>query len=85
MARQTALPPALAPRLVGLAKAAAYVDTSPNTFKRLVAVGAMPAPKMIGPQEKWDLREIDHAVDELPVKADANMTNDDTWEDVDAA
>jgi len=84
MARQTGLPPAVAPRLVGLAKAAAYVDMSPNTFKRLVAVGALPAPKMIGPQEKWNLREIDRAVDELPVRGAAPMA-DDTWGDVDVA
>jgi hypothetical protein len=84
MARQTALPPALAPRLVGLAKAAAYVDASPNTFRRMVVNGTMPAPKMFGPQEKWDLREIDRAVDELPIKA-ASGASDDTWGDVDHA
>jgi hypothetical protein len=56
MARQTALPPAVVPRLLGLAKAAAYVDTSPNTFKRMVADGTMPGPKMFGPQEVGSAR-----------------------------
>lgn len=86
MARRDALPPTLAPRLVGLAAAAAYLDVSPNTFTQMVADGRMPRPKLLSDRRKaWDLREIDRAVDELPVDAGAGATADDTWGDVDAA
>jgi len=83
MKRQAALPPTLAPRLVGEAAVAAYLNVSPNTFRRMVDEGRMPRPKMLGDRRKaWDLRQIDLAVDELPVDGGAS---DDSWNDVDAA
>jgi hypothetical protein len=68
MARRDALPPNLAPRLAGEAASAAYIDVSPNYFRQMVADGRMPCPKLLGDRRQaWDLREIDRAVDELPV------------------
>jgi predicted DNA-binding transcriptional regulator AlpA len=85
MTRKIALPPTLAPRLVGLAAVAAYLDLSPNTFSWMVADGRMPRPKLLGDRRKaWDLREIDRAVEELPIDAASGKT-DDTWGDVDSA
>jgi predicted DNA-binding transcriptional regulator AlpA len=83
MARQTALPPTLAPRLIGREAAAAYVSVSPSTFDELVESGQMPAAKRLwGRRKAWDVRELDAAVDALP-RADG--AHDETWSDVDAA
>jgi predicted DNA-binding transcriptional regulator AlpA len=80
MARQSALPPTLPPRLIGREAAAAYINVSPETFDKMVESGKMPKPKCpFGRLRDWDVREIDTAVDRLP-RADP----DATWEDVDA-
>jgi hypothetical protein len=42
MTRQAALPPTLAPRLIGREAAAAYVSLAPNTFDELAKSGKMP-------------------------------------------
>lgn len=84
MARQTSLPPTLAPRLVGREVAAAYLSLSPGLFDDLVKVGLMPSPKKLGERRlAWDVRELDAAVDRLPpvLKVDADLS----WRDIDAA
>lgn len=85
MARQTALPPTLPPRLLSREAAAAYVCVSPNTFDEMVRAGRMPRPKLLGGRRKaWDIRSLDVAVDHLPVDGD-DVQVDETWRDVDAA
>lgn len=85
MARQTALPPSLAPRLIGREAAAAYVSVSPALFDDLVRRRMMPSPRLIGERRKaWDVRALDAAVDCLPVEG-GEAVADDTWSDVDAA
>ena len=81
MARQSALPPTLPPRLINREAAAAYVGVSPVTFDQMVADGRMPAPRWLGGRRyAWDVRELDAAIDRLP-----HADSDATWEDVDAA
>ena len=83
MARQTALPPTLAPRLVGREVAAADISVSPTTFDEMVEDGRMPPPRKLGGRRRaWDVRELDAAVDRLPI---AGEDSDATWEDIDAA
>jgi predicted DNA-binding transcriptional regulator AlpA len=82
MARQNALPPTLAPRLISRDAAAAYVNVSPTKFDEMVRDGTMPRPKQLGGRRKaWDVRALDTAVDGLEDCADDN----DTWDNVDAA
>lgn len=83
MARQTALPPTLAPRLIGREAAAAYVSVSPTTFDEMVDNGRMPVPRLLGGRRRaWDVRDLDAAVDRLPLVCE---DSDATWEDIDAA
>jgi predicted DNA-binding transcriptional regulator AlpA len=84
MTRQIALPPTLAPRLIGRDAAAAYVCVSPTTFDQMVDDGRMPPPKRLGERRiAWDVRELDSAVDRLPVET-SSITCDQSWSDVDA-
>ncbi len=84
MARQTALPPTLAPRLISREAAAAYVSVSPTVFDAMVKDGRMPRPRLLGGRRKaWDVRALDMAVDNLPVEG-SDIT-DETWSDIDAA
>jgi predicted DNA-binding transcriptional regulator AlpA len=85
MPRQVALPPTLPPRLITREAAAAYVCVSPNTFDEMVSDGRMPRPRVLGQRRHaWDVRELDAAIDRLPVQGD-DAAADETWEDVDAA
>ena len=85
MVRQVALPPTLAPRLICRQAAAAYVCVSPNTFDEMIEDGRMPRPKMLGGKRRaWDIRELDAAIDRLPVQGD-DAEADETWGNVDAA
>jgi predicted DNA-binding transcriptional regulator AlpA len=84
MVRQVALPPTLAPRLIGREAAAAYVCVSPNTFDRMVDDGRMPHARRLGERRiAWDVRELDIAVDRLPAET-VDDPGDETWSDVDA-
>ena len=84
MPRQAALPPTLAPRLIGREAAAAYVCLSPNTFDDLVDHKLMPKPRRLGDRRlAWDVRELDAAADALPHDGEAAAA--DGWEDVDAS
>jgi predicted DNA-binding transcriptional regulator AlpA len=85
MARQTALPPTLAPRLIGRDAAGAYISVCPNTFDEMVKDGRMPKPKILGGRRiAWDVRELDAAIDRLPSNGDRGAA-DDTWTEKDAA
>jgi hypothetical protein len=79
MPRQAALPPTLAPRLIGREEAAAYVCWSPNTFDDLVERKLMPKPRILGDKRRaWDVRELDVAADALP--HDGEITaSDEGW------
>ena len=84
MARQIALPPTLAPRLISRVAAAAYISVSPTMFDEMVKDGRMPQPKKLGERRlAWDVRAIDLAVDLLPVQG--NDITDTTWSDIDDA
>ena len=82
MPRQAALPPTLAPRLIGREAAAAYVNVSPNTFDAMVKARTMPAPCILTDKRRaWDVRRLDASVDNLPTAGQ----EDGSWSDVDAA
>jgi predicted DNA-binding transcriptional regulator AlpA len=82
MARQPALPPSIAPRLLKREQAAAYLSLSATKFDQLVHDGRMPPPRVIDRRKAWDVRELDAAVDDLPVEGGPDDTS---WDDVDAA
>ena len=87
IARQAALPPMLPPRLIHRDAAAAYAGISPNHFDRLIVEGLMPAPRRLSERRlAWDVRQLDAAIDFLPVDGEvANDATDDTsWADIDA-
>jgi excisionase family DNA binding protein len=85
MARQTALPPTLAPRLIGREAAAAYLSLSPTKFDEMVEDGRMPKPRLLGGRRRaWDVRELDARIDLLPLACE-DSSADSSWSDVDAA
>ena len=84
MARQLALPPNLAPRLISREAAAAYVCLSPNKFDELVKDGRMPRARRIDARKVWCVRELDAAADSLPVDGN-DALQDTSWDDIDAA
>ncbi len=63
----SALPKGMRPRLVVMATAAAYLGIDKSMFKLMVMSGSMPAARFVGECRLWDLRQIDEAVDRLPV------------------
>jgi predicted DNA-binding transcriptional regulator AlpA len=82
MARQHALPPTLAPRLIGRNAAAAYVSVAPNTFDAMVRDGRMPKPRILTTGRKaWDVWLLDQAIDELPLDDEGASNDDDGWDD----
>ncbi len=82
MARQHALPPTLAPRLIGRNAAAAYVSLAPNTFDVMVRDGRMPKPRILTTGRKaWDVRLLDQAIDELPLDGEDAGSDDQGWDD----
>jgi hypothetical protein len=82
MARQDALPPTLAPRLIGRDAAAAYVSLAPNTFDALVREGRMPKPRILTSGRKaWDVRLLDQAIDVLPLDGENVRDDDRGWDD----
>lgn len=79
MPKQAALPPTLAPRLIGRDAAAAYVCLSPHTFDSLVDRKLMPKPRRLGDKRlAWDVRELDAAVDALPHDGEL-AASDEGW------
>jgi predicted DNA-binding transcriptional regulator AlpA len=84
MARQSALPPTLPPRLLTREQAAAYLSVAPGTFDKLVETGRMPPARRVSEGRiAWDRWEIDRSVDALPTEGASAV--DETWGDVDAA
>lgn len=74
MDRLYALPPSLAPRLINREAAATYVNVSPNTFDEMVKLGKMPKPKRLSLRRYgYDVRELDMAVDRLPVAGESDL------------
>ena len=47
-------------------EAAVYLSLSPSFFRRLVAEGAMPRPRILGSRRIWDVEELDLAFKALP-------------------
>lgn len=83
MPRQTALPPTIAPRLLGREASAAYACLSPNTFDILVEGNMMPKPRILGANRRaWDVRELDAAIDALPHDGEPAQAADEGWEDI---
>jgi len=84
MARQSALPLSLPPRLVSRKVAAAYLSISEALFNKMVQAGKMPRPKRLTEGRlAWDVREIDWVIDQMALDSDASCA-DQTWSDVDA-
>lgn len=82
LTRQAALPPTLAPRLIGRDAAAAYVSVSPNTFDAMVRDGRMPRARVLTPGRKaWDIRLLDQAIDRLPLDGEDAGSENDGWDD----
>lgn len=80
MPRQSALPPSLAPRLIGRDAAAAYVCVSPNTLDDMIRNGIMPKPRILSEKRlAWDVRELDAAADALPRAGDQLAATDEGW------
>jgi predicted DNA-binding transcriptional regulator AlpA len=78
--RQTALA-TLAPRLICREAAAAYASVSPNIFDQMVEDGRMPKPRRLTIRRiAWDVRELDTAIDRLPIDGDDGAP-DDGWGD----
>jgi predicted DNA-binding transcriptional regulator AlpA len=86
LAARPASPPTLPPRLIDRDAAAAYVGVSPNTFDKMIADGLMPNPRRLTERRlAWDVRQLNAAIDRLPVDGDADTdATDQTWDDIDA-
>jgi hypothetical protein len=66
MAKQTALPDTLPPRLIGREASAAFFGISPTKFDEMVADGRAPKPKRIDGRKLWCVRALNAAADALP-------------------
>lgn len=66
MARHTALPDTLPPRLVSREAAAAYVGVGSTKFDEMVGDGRMPRAKRIDGRKVWCVRALNAAVNSLP-------------------
>lgn len=53
------------PRMMKLKTAAAYCELSQPAFMREVASGRLPPPVLLGGGDRWDLKAIDKALDEI--------------------
>ena len=67
-------------------EAAVYLSLSPSFFRKLVAAGRMPRPRLIGDRRVWDVDELDLAFKVLPREGgDAvpifETDETDTWAD----
>jgi predicted DNA-binding transcriptional regulator AlpA len=66
MARQTALPDTLPPRLIDRPAAAAFLGVGTTKFDAMVEDGRAPRPKRIDGRKLWDVKELHAAADSLP-------------------
>lgn len=69
--------PAITPRGLRRAEAAAYICVSPSLFDSMVQDGRMPSPRMINARTVWDRYELDEAFEALP-----RREADNPWDDV---
>ena len=68
-------------RLLNRKEAAAYCGMSASTFQTKVNAGLMPAGIALGDKMKrWDVRDLDRAIDLLAGKVEAERS-DDEWLD----
>lgn len=65
------------PRGLSRVEAARYIGVSPGTFDKLVADGAMPAPKEIGARRVYDRTQLDRAFDALGEDCETNDFDED--------
>jgi len=67
-------------RGLGRTEAANFIGVAPRTFSRLVTAGHMPKPRVIttasGSIERWDVTELDAAVDALPHRDEPALAPD---------
>lgn len=76
-------PPAVSPRGLSRADAAAYVGISATLFGQLVEAGVFPAPKRLAGRCVWDRLSLDRAFDDLPeVLKPGQDGATDPWKDV---
>lgn len=67
MTRLSALPANLPPRQIARDAAAAYVGVSATKFDEMVRDGRMPRARCIDARRLWDVRQLDVAIDALPI------------------
>jgi excisionase family DNA binding protein len=68
------------------AEAATYLSVSPSFFRRLVAEGLMPRPRLAGSRRIWDIDELDVAFRDLPREGEDRKpvqegSTRDSWSD----
>ncbi|WP_024899492.1 hypothetical protein [Brucella rhizosphaerae] len=82
--RMESLPHSLPPFGVGRLKAAALFDISPSLFDRLVEVGQLPQPRLLGGRLVWDVVELGEAWRSVPHRRedlDALSANGNPWDE----
>ena len=67
-------------------EAATYISVSPSFFRRLVADGVMPRPRLAGRRRIWDVDELDAAFSDLPREGEDGQpapeaTAQNSWSD----
>lgn len=75
----------LAPRLLDLGLAAAYVGLSTRSFLKGVTDKRYPAPLRDGKRQRWDRKALDAAVDRRSGLGATEETSDDLMRAIDAA
>ena len=76
-------PPALPPRGLSRADAAAYLGVSATLFGQFVDAGVLPAPKRLAARCVWDRLSLDRAFDDLPEVLKPGQDGPaDPWKDV---
>src|SRR5512134_951859 len=66
------------------AEASTYISVSPSLFRRLVADGIMPRPRLAGRRRIWDIEELDVAFRSLPREGEDGQpdpSNENSWSD----
>lgn len=62
-------------RGLGLQEAAIYVGVAERKFAKLVALGRAPGPYMLDDMQRWDIKELDAFIDDLPRKFGAGAVS----------
>lgn len=66
------------PRLLNREQAAGYCGVGVTKFDEMVKDGRMPKPRCIDARRLWDVRQLDAAVDDLPVEGELRHN---PWDD----